>query len=324
MDKISVIVPTYNNAPWLPDCLDSLLAQTYENMEIIVVDDGSTDHTGEILREYSEKNEKIKTIHQENAGVTAARLRGVEQADGNWIGFVDGDDTVEPTMFARLLENALAYDGDISHCGYYLAFPDGRREDHQGTGRLRVQEPLTALKDLLEERSVEPGLVTKLFRRELFAGLDDWMDRSIRNNEDMLMNFYLFSQARRGVFEDICPYRYQARDGSASRQKLNEHKIYDPIRVRQKILESCQPDLKDDARIALLRSCLYVYAQLTMERGFAFHRRKVGRIISQRRGDYHLLSRRNRALCRMIRLCPPAFWLAFRAYVALALHGHYE
>lgn len=321
-----MVVPTYNNAPWLPACLNSLLAQTWENLEIIVVDDGSTDETGEILRGFAEKSDRIYAIRQDNAGVTTARLRGVMEASGDWIGFADGDDVVDPTMFARLLENARNSQADISHCGYRLVFPDGRREDHQGTGQLRRQDHLTALQDLLEERSVEPGLVTKLFRRELFNGLEARMDPTIENNEDMLMNFFLFEKARSAVFEDICPYCYQARSGSASRRKLNEHRIYDPIRVRKKILAECQPQLKDAARLALLRTCLYVYAQLTMEPGreFAPHRRAVRREIGEQRAYFSLLSRRNRVLTRMILLCPPLFFLAFRAYVAVALHGQYE
>ncbi len=326
MDKISVVVPTYNNAPWLPACLNSLLEQTYENLEIIVVDDGSTDETGEILREYERKSPRIHAICQENAGVTRARLRGVAEASGDWIGFTDGDDVVDPTMFARLLENARTCQADISHCGYRLVFPDGRSENHQGTGQLHRQTHLAALQELLEERSVEPGLVTKLFRRELFAGLEEKMEPDIQNNEDMLMNFFLFEKAESAVFEDICPYCYQARAGSASRRGLNEHRIYDPIRVRKTILSQCEPQLQDAARQALLRTCLYVYAQLTMEAGreLAPHRRAVRREIAGQKDHFSLLSRRNRVLARMICLCPPLFFLAFRGYVAVALHGKYE
>ena len=112
-ELISVIVPAYNIAPWLFRCLDSLLAQTYENLEIVVVDDGSADNTREILEGYAAQNEKIHAIYQENRGVTAARLAGAAAATGDWIGFVDGDDTVEADMFRHLLENAHAYGADI-------------------------------------------------------------------------------------------------------------------------------------------------------------------------------------------------------------------
>lgn len=176
MDKISVVVPSYNNAPWLPQCLESILSQTYENLEIIVVDDGSTDDTPRILETFTSKSSKIIGIRQKNSGVTAARLRGVASASGEWIGFVDADDVVDPVFYARLHENARSYDVDISHCGYQLLLPDGAKQPHGGTGDLRLQDRLTGLRDLLEERIVEPGLCVKLFRRRLFNGLDAWMD----------------------------------------------------------------------------------------------------------------------------------------------------
>ena len=326
MDKISVVIPSFNNAPWLPQCLESLLAQTYENLEIIVVDDGSSDDTPAVLEAFSHRSPKIVVLRQENSGVTAARLRGIAAATGDWIGFVDGDDVVEPDFYARLHENAVTYSADISHCGYKLLFPDGTTQPHGGNGAVRVQDGLTGLRELIEERTIEPGLWDKLFRRSLFAGLSDWMDPSIRNNEDMLMNYYLFSRGEKAVFQDVCLYSYRVRRGSASRGKLNGHKIYDPIRVRQRILEECGPDLKDTAREALLRCQLYIYAQLTVAHDATLRpdKEKVRQMIAGEKAYYHLLTARNRILCQMIRLCPWAFSLAFRAYVAVVLGGNYE
>lgn len=99
---ISVIVPAYNIAPWLSRCLDSILAQTYKNLEIIVIDDGSTDGTSQIIDEYVKKDSRIVAIHQKNAGLVAVRNRGIEIAKGDWIGFVDGDDAIDLDMYARV------------------------------------------------------------------------------------------------------------------------------------------------------------------------------------------------------------------------------
>ena len=124
--KISIIVPAYNIAAWLPRCLDSILGQTYQNLEVIVVDDGSTDHTGDILERYAAMDARIRPLRKANGGVTSARLEGIRYADGEWIGFVDGDDEIEPDMYERLMGNALKYSADISHCGYQMVFSDGR------------------------------------------------------------------------------------------------------------------------------------------------------------------------------------------------------
>lgn len=324
-DKISVIVPIYNLAPWLERCVESILAQTHENLEVILVDDGSGDDSLSIARSFAERDSRVKVIHQENAGVTAARLRGVAEATGDWIGFVDGDDEIEPWMYARLLENARTYCADISHCGYQRVNPEGIVEYHYNTGTLHCQDHLAGLRDLLEERLVEPGLCSKLYKRELFRGLNGTMDLSIRNNEDMLMNFFLFSGAEKSVYEDVCPYHYLFRDNSAVRTKINEHRIYDRIRVRQAILDICPPELERDAREALLRVLLYVYALLTVEEDPRNREDliRVREMLAAQKDHYSVLTRRNRVLAQMIRTAPQVFRVVFRCYVRLFLGGEY-
>lgn len=308
-ETISVIVPAYNCAQWLPRCVDSLLAQTHENMEIIVVDDGSKDNTMEVMAEYTAEYPNVKSIRKQNGGEYAARLTGLEYAQGDWIGFVDADDEVEPQMYARLLENAKQYGAQISHCGFKVIYPDGKVDYLRNTGELRLQDRSTALRDLLEEVIVENGLPNKLFRRELFAGLNDKMDFTIVNNGDLLMNYYLFEKAEKAVFEDVCPYHYLIRQGSASRRKLNGHIIYDPIRVRQIILDHCAPEMKDDARRALARMCLVSYRQLVMEdkREFAEDRKKVRALIAEQLPYVAILPKRNGLLVRMIARAPWMF-----------------
>lgn len=326
MEKISVIVPTYNNAPWLPQCLDSLLAQTYENLEIIVVDDGSTDGTEAVLEPFLKKHPCIKGIFQENSGVTEARLRGLAAATGEWIGFVDADDVIDPDFYTHLYENATEYHADVSHCGYKELHPDGTLRNHGGSGMIRQQNRLIALQDLLEGRLVEPGLWDKLFRRELFSGLDAWMNRDIRNNEDLLMNYYLFSRANKAVFQDVCLYSYRVREGSASREKLNDNQIFHPILVRQRIIDECGGELKDIAKESLLRCMMYSYARLTMEPLSQFRQqcKTVRKMLVEEKKNFPLLSFRNLLLCYMICYCPWAFRMAFRLYVKAALGGRYE
>ena len=99
---ISVIVPVYNVAAWLPRCVDSILAQTYENLEILLVDDGSTDGSGNICEEYAKKDTRIRVLHKENGGLSSARNAGLDAAAGAYIGFVDSDDWIAPEMYAEL------------------------------------------------------------------------------------------------------------------------------------------------------------------------------------------------------------------------------
>ena len=114
-EQISIIVPVYNNAQELPRCLDSILAQEQVNVQILAVNDGSCDASGRILDAYGEKFANIQVIHQENRGVTAARMAGVAAATGTYIGFVDADDAVDPHMYRQLLQNLKESGADIAH-----------------------------------------------------------------------------------------------------------------------------------------------------------------------------------------------------------------
>ncbi len=306
-DLISIIVPVYNVAADLPRCLDSILAQTYPRVEIIAVDDGSPDNSGVILDEYSQKNANIRVIHKENGGVTSARLRGVAEASGNWIGFVDGDDEIESDMFERLLNNALKHDAEISHCGYQMIFSDGRVNYFHNTGLLAKQDKITALRELLSGSMLEPGLWNKLFHKNLFHSLlhDKLMDTGIKINEDLLMNFYLFSAANTLIFEDWCPYHYIVRGSSASRSKINRHKIYDPIRVKEIIRQSVGDELCDDARRAYMNTCVNVYHSLLFaEKKYRNDLRSVRDLLKAESSAFVLLGKKRALMARLITKMP--------------------
>lgn len=254
-NKISIIVPAYNIETYLARTLDSILAQTYRNLEVIVVNDGSKDGTGAVLDRFAALDPRIRAIHKENGGVTSARLRGLAEATGEWIGFVDGDDLVEPDMYERLLENALKYGADISHCGYRMVFPS-RVDYYHNTGKLVEQDHDAGLRDLICGSFVEPALWNKLYRRALFAGLAEKMDFSIKINEDVLMNYWLFKASRKSVYEDFCPYHYVLRPGSAATSKLNEHKLRDPMKVTKAIFDDADEMLRPTALTRLARQLI--------------------------------------------------------------------
>ena len=257
-ELISIVIPAYNIQDYLGPTLDSVLAQTYENLEIIIVNDGSKDSTGVIADSCAAKDERIRVIHKENGGVTSARLRGVAEAKGTYIGFVDGDDFIEPQMYARLMENLQKYDADISHCGYQMVFPNGRIDYYYNTGRLVQQDRISGLNDLILGSYIEPGLCNKLFHKTLFHSVlhSDAMDTGIKINEDLLMNYLLFKEAKLAVFEDFCPYHYVLRKGSAATSKVNDHKLWDPLRVMQTILADAPNEVKPTAFQRLIRQLI--------------------------------------------------------------------
>lgn len=321
---ISVIVPVYNLEKDLPRCLDSILAQTHPALEVIVVDDGSRDGSRTVMEHYARRDDRIKPVFKENGGVTSARLRGLAEASGEWVGFVDGDDEIEPDMYRRLLENALKYGADVSHCGYQMVFSDGRVNYFHNSGIIREQNSDTAIRDLLEGTLVEPGLCNKLYRWDLFRDLQ--LPTDIRINEDLLMNYYLFKAAKHAVFEDRCPYHYIIREGSASRARLNEHKLYDPIRVKEIILADVPESLRPDAERALVNTCIYTYCGTVFDSSELSHRaaKDLRQTMAAHRTALSALPKRTRLLGELILRTPRIFRLLYPVYVRFFQKSKYD
>lgn len=325
---ISVIVPAFNVESTIIRTLDSILSQTYSEIELIVVDDGSVDATGKLIDIYASQHEQVVVIHTKNQGVTAARLTGVLKATGEWIGFVDGDDEIEPDMYEVLLKNGERYKADISHCGYQMIFNDGRVSYFHNTGCLVKQDKITGLKDLLEGSMVEPGLCNKLFRKNLFHNLfyNEFMNRKIKINEDLLMNYILFSSSNMSVFQDICKYHYLVRDTSASRVSLNQHKIFDPIRVKQLILDMEIGGMKELAKKAYIGTCVNVYNSLVLDRSKKFlHEQKAVRTLVQEHKEWiPMLSRKQQFLASLILYWPSGYKPIYRFYAKYLQKSCYE
>lgn len=123
-DLISIIVPCYNLESYTRKCMDSILGQTYSNLEVIVIDDGSSDSTPQILEEYAEKDSRVILLTQENKGAGVAINRGIELASGKYIGFVDNDDWIEPTMYEELFKALVDNDSDMAVCNFNLVYED--------------------------------------------------------------------------------------------------------------------------------------------------------------------------------------------------------
>ena len=170
---ISVIIPVYNVEKYLRRCLDSVIAQTYQNLEIICVDDGSVDESGKICDQYAVRDARIKVIHQENQGLSAARNKGLDAAEGEYIAFVDSDDYILEDMYKKMLDKLLNYNVDLCVCQWQYEFSDGR----QVVKRKNIAPTIYGRKTSLEfarflymgnyENGVVVAAWNKLYRRTL-------------------------------------------------------------------------------------------------------------------------------------------------------------
>lgn len=327
-ELISIVVPVYNLEKYIERALKSILGQTYSNIEIVVVDDGSTDRSWNVIQKIARQDSRILVVKQENAGVTEARLNGVRYSSGQWIGFMDGDDEIEPDMYEMLFKNAVKYDAEISHCGYQMIFDDGRINYFHNTGCVVQQDNLTGLKDLLDGSFVEPGLWNKIFHRSLFHKLlcSDVMNTEIKINEDLLMNYYLFSTSKKSVFQDICKYHYMVRRTSTTRSMLNEHRIYDPIKVKQIIIDTIPEPMKEDALRVYIRTCVYVYSGLVLDntKKFLLDEVAIRKKIIEGKSYIHLMDKKQKLMAYLILYIPAIYKLIYRLYAKYFLKSKYD
>lgn len=209
---VSVIVPVYNTAPWLRKCLDSIINQTYRNLEIICVNDGSTDNSAEILAEYAAKDARIRVIHQENAGVSVARNKGLDIAAGEYVTFVDSDDWLEPETYERIVA-AFVGDVDIVAMGAVI---DGDVKDKEGLeeyfnrlprGRSEVNPFVFA--------ELNISLPTKVYRREVIEQNSISFPAGIAYGEDTAFVCCVLAHSRALYNVGNRFYHYVQHEGSA-------------------------------------------------------------------------------------------------------------
>lgn len=166
--KISVVVPIYNVEKQLPRCLDSLLCQTYGDFELVLVDDGSPDGCGKICDEYAARDSRIRVIHRENGGLSAARNSGIDAAQGEYLAFVDSDDYVAADYLEFMLDLMLDNNADIAACGAAAVYPGGKTDVSNTDSVLRVMDSRQALERMCYNDGFYVTAWDKLYRRSLF------------------------------------------------------------------------------------------------------------------------------------------------------------
>lgn len=168
MEKISIIVPVYNVEPFLRKCVKSLINQTYKNIEIILVNDGSPDNCGKICDAFAKEDKRIKVVHQVNKGLCGARNAGLKIATGKYIGFVDSDDWVDLDMFEYLFTNMQTYNADITACRYYKV---KNKITPKTDGKLYIFNSKEAIENIITEYSLRTFFCNKLFKKETFNNI---------------------------------------------------------------------------------------------------------------------------------------------------------
>lgn len=220
---ISVIVPVYNVEKYLGRCLDSIIAQSYNNLEIILVDDGTRDNSDKICDEYAQKDSRIKVLHTENGGLSAARNRGLKIITGDYVAFVDSDDYIAENMIEKLFDAIKSNNADISICNPIHIFDDNKAEFDNTNKESVIYSPIEAIKEMWYQTSFLPSAWAKLFNAELFKETK-YTEGIIFEDIDIMHE--VFIKANKIAYLPQGLYAYIHRENSITTQKFSEKDFY--------------------------------------------------------------------------------------------------
>lgn len=250
MEKVSIIIPVYKVEEYLPETIESVLGQTYKNIEIILVDDGSPDNCPQLCDNYARGDVRFVVVHKENGGLSSARNTGVKVATGKYIMFLDSDDLYDPTMVEILVKLKQTTDASLVACEFQR-FADGTH-DYRVIEALHHPESQYSLEGIayykkLISRQIDCSVCNKLFDKSMLEG---HLFREGRNNEDYLFLFELHPYIKTVAYTNQCYYRYRIRENSITRSSLNPHTfdvLDNIIEIEERIINDSL-DLKNEIR----------------------------------------------------------------------------
>lgn len=274
--KISVIIPVYNVEDYVCECIESILNQTYKNLEIIIVIDGSTDNSEKLCRNYDD--ERIQIVNKKNGGLSSARNAGIEVATGAFLSFIDSDDYIDSKMIENLYHDMVTFEADVACCNYDFCNEQSLiTKDHAvAISNPEVYDSETALDHLLFENYYKCYAWNKLYKRELFHTIRYPEGKLF---EDIVTTYQIFQRAKKISFNNASLYHYRVREGSITAGKFNE-RTYDMIAAIQQIMGESK---SDSVRLGCMLYTLYFINNMiqgrTWDKGvYLFYRENIKHI----------------------------------------------
>ena len=263
MKTISVVIPVYNVEKYLSECLDSVINQTYKKLQIILVDDGSTDFSGKICDVYAEKDNRITVVHQKNAGAGAAKNTGLELIDGDYFSIIDSDDYIELDMYEKMVNSLEKYNADIVQCLFRNVFVnDSFDRKYKIKGNYpKVLTSKSFLKEYLYDWKYAI-FWNKLFKKSLLQNIKFPVGRKI---DDEFFTYKLVCNAKKVVNIDNILYNYRMRKTSVMNENDTDRLIYDRIDCfveRYNYVSDIYPSLDKKYLTKLYDSLLYYKTQV--------------------------------------------------------------
>ena len=255
MEKISVIVPIYNVEKYLERCIESIINQTYKNLEIILVDDGSPDNCGNICERYAQKDNRIIVIHKENGGLSDARNAGLKIATGEYISYIDSDDYIDNDMYEYMMKEMSKENADIAICGTKVDFENGitKLKENKEKEILNAKEALIKLNSF---SSFDMAVWNKIYKRNIVSGIEFPIAKT---SEDYFVMYQYFDRAKKIVVLPQAKYHYIQRENSISRGKKISHDYIEGSRAQQNFIKRNYSEIEFVGNTAYAFSYIAIY-----------------------------------------------------------------
>ncbi len=284
---ISVIVPVYNVEPYLRRCVRSLLRQTHTALEILLIDDGSTDNSGKICDELAATDNRIQVIHKPNGGLSEARNTGMDMALGEYIAFLDSDDWADPTWLETMHRLCISNNAQIAECSYRSIFPAGIYAEGSCSGAVMEFTPMQAMECNLKWTYCKPVAWNKLYRRNITEGIRYPVGKY---HEDEFTTHLFYLAAEKIVYGDVALVNYERRNPSSITAQFNLRNLDACQALRQRLhLIWGRPELSPIAERAANVYLWTVFDRLEHCRLHGLKGEAVTRTINDLLEDYPLL-----------------------------------
>lgn len=254
---VSVIIPVYNTENYLFSCVDSILQQEYISLEIILIDDGSTDASGRICDNYASKYDFIKTIHIKNSGPATAKNEGLKIAQGSYIALTDSDDKMEPQMLHKMVSVGYEYDADIICCNYRQVDEQGNISHLNSTNQQYILNHEEGLIHFFSKNKIYSQCWTKLYKRRMLTDYQISNNPGLRTDEDFIFNIKAFTHAQKTVIVDEPLYVYTHRENSLAHAYFKKN-ISHYIDNRIKRVQVTQDAVKNESEIVKEWSTVHI------------------------------------------------------------------
>ena len=312
---LSIIVPVYNVESYLQQCIESILSQSYRDIDLILVDDGSKDSSGAICDAYAEKDRRVHVIHKKNGGVADTRNTGLRHAAGEYVTFVDSDDFLAPDAYKTHMENLQKTGAQISICGFYSYYHPQKILPKRQDAFYAVLNSEQAIQMSTSFDYFGIAVWDKVFKKDLFEGIEFPAGRLA---EDWFVVYKLLDRAQKIVYDARQFYYYRQRPGSYTHDKLVSR---DNMLASKEVLDFVTehyPNIREDALFSYVFACVGVYNNLILyNKKDKAGREQLYKIICKhykRIARKCQLSKSRRCQLMLLRYCPPLYTLAFHIF----------